>query len=607
MKYHHGLISTALLALTLTACDSDSNSSNADGGGDGGTATSASDDPGGSTGTGSNTAGGSSAGGATGGAGGTDSGGGTSTAGSDGGAGDTGTTTGTGDGGAGSTGADTGSDTGSDTGFTPPVLDDAPRDETPGLPPASPPALDPLAQPIPSPDSEDPFGSLLEIDPEPAVAGGPPTQPKNLRLDLVSNDWAEFSWAPSNDDGEVVQYNIYRSDGVTYEVREDQTDIASGSQAEIDKIWQTTSFIDCNYTRFADRLHMCSQNSPEPGNTYQYEVTAIDDEGQESPASEPLSITYLAETNAAVPLYRDLYKGEEDRFASENDLSAVDYWLDDFDLVFGDEFNGESIDPDKWQTGLTWGDSRIINGEQQYFVNTQSNPEFGYDPFTFTGESLVINAVPVPDELREKLPPVCDEEDPSGLDRCEFLSGALSTHDRFQFIYGYTEGRFKVSGTPGALSSFYLYHRYAGQGRLHHAPEIDIIEYLGENPFGDPDAFQTYHFGDPNTQITRSAPTMSYKKPDGGFYADDNEWHTFGVLWEPQLVVWYIDGVEVKRLFGPQVSRQPMNIVNYLVAGSGWAPTPDASNASLFPIQFEADYIRVYQRDAFKNTVKFGP
>jgi hypothetical protein len=72
------------------------------------------------------------------------------------------------------------------------------------------------------------------------------------------------------------------------------------------------------------------------------------------------------------------------------------------------------------------------------------------------------------------------------------------------------------------------------------------------------------------------------------------------------LVIWYIDGVEVKRLAGPQVSRQPMNIVNYLVAGSGWAPTPDVSNAALFPIQFEADYIRVYQREAFEETAFFG-
>ncbi|MFT4729362.1 MAG: beta-glucanase (GH16 family), partial [Granulosicoccus sp.] len=77
-------------------------------------------------------------------------------------------------------------------------------------------------------------------------------------------------------------------------------------------------------------------------------------------------------------------------------------------------------------------------------------------------------------------------------------------------------------------------------------------------------------------------------------------------LWEPQLVMWYINGVEVKRLFGPQVARQPMNIVNYLVAGSEWAPTPDASNASLFPMQFEMDYIRVYQREEYQNTATFG-
>lgn len=570
------LLSSACLVLTLAACssDSDSNTAPAD---DGGSATSADDDPDGTT-SGSTTAG---TGGGTGGDAGTD-------AGSD-------------------TGADPGtSDAGSDTGT------DNPEDFTPGeLEPPEVPALDdPLADPLPSPAANDPFGSLLENDDEPSVVGGPPTQPKNLRLDLVSNDWAEFSWAPSNDDGEVVQYNIYRSDGVVYEVRENyegQDELAGGTQEEIAKDWDTTSFIDCNYTRFFDVVHNCIDNQPDPGRTYVYTVTAVDDEDQESAFSDELRITYLEESNAPVPLYRDLYKGEEDTFVQDHDLSAVAYWIDEFDLVFGDDFDGDQIDPEKWQTSLTWGDSRIINGEQQYFVNTQRDPDFGYDPFELTGDSVIINAEPISDELRENLPPVCDEEDRLGVDRCEFLSGALSSHDRYQFIYGYTEGRFRVSGTPGALSSFYLYHRYAGEGVNLHAPEIDIIEYLGENPFGDPDAFQTYHFADVNTGITRSAPTMSYAKPGGGTYADDNEWHTFGVLWEPQLVIWYINGREVKRLFGPQVSRQPMNIVNYLVAGSGWAPTPDVSNESIFPLQFEADYIRVYQRDAFKSTSQFGP
>ncbi|MFK7855761.1 MAG: family 16 glycosylhydrolase [Granulosicoccus sp.] len=612
MKQQTSLLATAFLALTVAACSSDSNpvvtpvndpTTPTTGGDTTGGGTTGVDEP---TTTGGGTTGVDEPGTTGGGTTGVDEPG--TTGGGTTGVDEPGTT------GGGTTGVDEPGTTGGGTTTGAQIPnDDAPRPDTPDLPDEQVPALpDPLALPIPGTSLADPFNALLEIDNEMPTAGGPPTQPKNLRLDLVSNDWAEISWAPSNDDGTVVQYNIERSDGVIYTVREDHADPAqqpnlpSGSLAEADKIWKTTSFIDCNFTRFFDQLHNCVDNQPEPGRTYTYLVTAVDDEGQESAASEPLSITYLEERNAPVPRYDDIYKGANDSFAQDNDLSAVDFWLDDFDLVFADEFNGTAIDSEKWNTGLTWGDTRIINGEQQYFVNTQVDPDFGYDPFEFTGESMIINAVPVPDDLRANLPPVCDEIDPTGLDRCEFLSGALSTHDKFQFIYGYTEGRFKVSGTPGALSSFYLYHRYAGNDLYHHAPEIDIIEYLGENPFGDPDAFQTYHFGDTTTQITRSAPTMSYKRPNGGTYADNNEWHTFGVLWEPSLVIWYIDGVEVKRLFGPQVSRQPMNIVNYLVAGSGWAPTPDASNPDLFPIQFEADYIRVYQRDEYKSTATFG-
>lgn len=467
------------------------------------------------------------------------------------------------------------------------------------------PVLDPNVGPVPSPDPNDPFGSQLEIDNEVPVPGGPPTRPKNLRIDLVSNDWAEINWAPSNDDIAVVAYNIYRSDGTTYVVGRDQLDINPGAQAEIDKYWSTTSFIDCNYTRFDTRVHNCRANSPQPGDTFSYEVTAVDQAGNESQRSEPITITYHIDSNAPVPLYDDFYKAPDDDFAQRNDLSRTNFFLDEFDLVFADEFDGNSLDPDKWQTELTWQDSTIINGEQQYFVRIQAQPDFGYDPFSFDGEALTISAIPTPDNLQSKLPTVCFEADPTGNERCQFLSGALSSHDRFGFLYGYVEGRMKVGGTAGMLSSFYLYHRYKGSGVQLHAPEIDIIEYLGENPFGDEDAFQTYHFDDVTTGLTRSAPTMSFENPDGELYSDD--YHTFGVLWEPQLVIWYIDGKEVKRLSGPMVSRQPMNIVNYLVAGSAWAPTPDVSDPNIFPLEFDVDYIRVFQREAYQGTASFGP
>jgi len=201
-----------------------------------------------------------------------------------------------------------------------PPANDAPAAPTDfgDLPPPTIPPVDLLAAPIPGPSSSDPFNSLLETDLEVAVAGGAPTQPKNLRVDLVSNDWAEFSWAPSNDDGDVVAYRIYRSDGHIYTVGRDQTDPASGSQAEIEKFWNTTSFIDCNYTRFATRLHRCDTNGPQPGDIFSYEVTAVDELGNESVPSEAITINYHAERGAAVPLYSDFYL-DESRFAQRHD------------------------------------------------------------------------------------------------------------------------------------------------------------------------------------------------------------------------------------------------------------------------------------------------
>ena len=497
--------------------------------------------------------------------------------------------------------ADTGgsTDTPTDAGDNGSPSDDG-GDNTPDygdLPAPTIPAVDLLAAPIPGPTLDDPFGSLLEIDSETPTAGGAPTQPKNLRIDLVSNDWAEFSWAPANDDGEVVAYNIYRSDGHVYTVGRDQTDDNALAQVEIDKFWSTTSFIDCNYTRFATRLHERASFGPKAGDIFSYEVTAVDDNGQESIPSDPITINYHADRGAAVPLYADPYL-DESRFAQKHDLSNTAYFMDKFSLVFEDDFNGDSIDSARWNTQLVWGDETIINGEQQYFVNTQNEPDFGYNPFKISDSILTIEATPVPDELQGQLPDICTGTDASGKERCLFLSGALSSHDKFNMTYGYVEGRMKTSGAYGALSSFYLYHRYPGNGINLHAPEIDIIEYLGENPFGDEDAFQTYHFADVNTGETRSAPTMSYKNPTGELFSD--EFHTYGVLWEPQLVIWYIDGVEIKRLSGPQVSRQGMNIVTYLVAGSGWAPTPDAENDT-FPLRYEIDYIRAWQRDAYDS------
>ena len=105
---------------------------------------------------------------------------------------------------------------------------------------------------------------------------------------------------------------------------------------------------------------------------------------------------------------------------------------------------------------------------------------------------------------------------------------------------------------------------------------------------------------------------MSHRNESGALYSE--AFHTFSALWEPGLVIWYIDGVEVRRIHGPQVARQSMNVITYLVTGSAWPAAPDQYtpaddlvemrdeivNLPLkleddYPLELEIDYIRVWQ------------
>lgn len=439
------------------------------------------------------------------------------------------------------------------------------------------------------PEPIDFFGRGLEVDGENPVAGGPPTTPKNLRAELISNDWVQLNWAPSNDDIGVGSYKIYRGDGVVYTVSAADTDY------HLNRYWRTTSFIDCNFTHVRD----CSNNGTTPavGSMHTYQVSAIDIQGNESPRSNLLEVRLHEASGATIARFTDPWLDSEDDFMFVRDLSRTENFMDQFDLVFADEFNGSEIDAEKWTTSLTWRqeDENIINGEMQYFVDTQSNPDFGYNPFILTGETLKISAIKTPPELSQR-----------ALGQ-PFLSGALSTHevrsgqqdangqlinDKFGTTYGYVEGRIKVGTVAGMLTSFYLFRRWEGE----QAPEIDIIEYLGDNPYGAEKAFQTYHYKDVVYGNTQSSPTMAYPRENGSVadHKDLSQFHTYGVLWEPNLVIWYIDGEEVQRMTGPQVARQSMNIILYLVTGSAWAVRP-ADNAP-FPLEVEIDYVRAYKR-----------
>jgi len=94
-----------------------------------------------------------------------------------------------------------------------------------------------------------------------------------------------------------------------------------------------------------------------------------------------------------------------------------------YNLVFSDEFQSQTLDASKWNTSLAWGPDLIVHNQTQYYVDTQNNPEFGYDPFMLDGEILTISAIETPDALR------------SAANEQPWLSGVLTTAGNFDFTH----------------------------------------------------------------------------------------------------------------------------------------------------------------------------
>ena len=250
-----------------------------------------------------------------------------------------------------------------------------------------------------------------------------------------------------------------------------------------------------------------------------------------------------------------------------------------YEEVFADEFDGDSLDRGKWKTALPWGSDTIINDETQYFANLFGSDPIAHDPFVFDGGTMTITGVPTPPEL---------SDDANGQ---PYLSGVITSADKFSLTYGYVEMNARLASGAGLLSTFYLFNADYEKNK----PEIDIVEYIGDRTTK---AYQTYHYYDSllleenfYQGIKHSSPTM---ETDAGVDLGA-DFHTYGVLWEEGLMVWYIDGIEVRRIVGPRVSDEPMNIIAQLVIGSEWIGTPNPAGG--FPAQVEIDWIRAFQRD----------
>jgi beta-glucanase (GH16 family) len=230
-------------------------------------------------------------------------------------------------------------------------------------------------------------------------------------------------------------------------------------------------------------------------------------------------------------------------------------------LTFDDEFDETAVDTCKWQFRYKWGE-RIINHEEEAYVSAANADQ----AFTFDNGILHIVARRQPGTYAGRTLP--------------FTSGLLvSLHEQ---RYGYFEIRSRMPKGYGLWPAFWLLHA-VGYPDIH---EIDIDEWVSQTPNV---AYQTDHFGtnydtdSRETQVTFTAPDLS------------DAFHTYAVDWEPDRLVFYVDGMEMGRTTNPgELHDMPMYMVANFAVGGDWPGNPPT--IQMFPVSYDIDFIRVYQR-----------
>jgi beta-glucanase (GH16 family) len=247
-------------------------------------------------------------------------------------------------------------------------------------------------------------------------------------------------------------------------------------------------------------------------------------------------------------------------------VSAEEGW----ELVWRDEFEGDSIDPVNWTYdigGWGWG-----NGEAQYYTDRPEN-------------ARVENGLLVIEARQEK------------FEDSYYTSARLITQGLQSFQYGRIEARIKVPVGAGLWPAFWMlgsdFRRNPDDpfdSNWPHVGEVDIMEYVGR----EPDLVMGTAHG------PGYSGAMGLGRWNRQDYAIADDFHTFAVEWDESGISWFYDGdpyfTLTPEIVGDRewVFDKEFFLILNLAVGGQFGGTIGLDTK--FPTNLYVDYVRVYQR-----------
>jgi beta-glucanase (GH16 family) len=271
----------------------------------------------------------------------------------------------------------------------------------------------------------------------------------------------------------------------------------------------------------------------------------------------------------------------------------------DWQLVWSDEFEGDAVDPAKWDFNLGNG---FYDYKAHAWVPGWGNEELQY----YTSEPANV-------EVRDSLLTIRAIRE--SLHGCGYTSARMKTRRRdgtplFTKQYGRFEVRAKVPHGKGLWPAIWMLPQDDAYGGWAASGEIDIMEIVGERPG---EYLGTVHFG--SSFPKRELVTHVHRFAGGSTVGD---FHVYAVEWEPGAIRWSVDGetwasqkfwwscsklrngqgVTPRRAADlnpwPAPFDQPFYLVMNIAVGGNFPGLPN--EATRFPAELVVDYVRVYDK-----------
>ena len=252
----------------------------------------------------------------------------------------------------------------------------------------------------------------------------------------------------------------------------------------------------------------------------------------------------------------------------------------DFELVWSDEFDGDTLDETKWDYRLcmmgkrhpAWTDKGVkIENSCAVFSIFEENGEIVSSQLQ-TGYNFMDQPV---------------EKTTFGRDHLQWQIGKLH-ENKFTHKFGYYECYCKLQQLPGWWSAFWIQSPIIGASldSKKTGTEIDVMECF------KPDGTIAAH-----NAFTGGYGLDMQRAKVGGKQVDPSEFHYFGLLWLPDKYVFYIDGVEDGVITDHLSHTEEFILISTEAKGyrhEDHLPTEEAKATARVGDQFLVDHVRVF-------------